>query len=87
MKLGSKLHISDVENLSTELSGLLSSSKQIDIDISEVEEVDTASFQALCALQKSLAVTGNSINWVGNSKAFNEAADMLGVAEFLSINQ
>jgi hypothetical protein len=41
----------------------------------------------LCALQKSLAVTGSSINWVGSSKAFNEAADMLGVAEFLSINE
>lgn len=87
MKLASKLHISEIETLTSELAEQLDSSKQIEIDISDVAEIDTASFQALCALQKSLAVTGSSINWVGSSKAFNEAADMLGVAEFLSINE
>jgi hypothetical protein len=43
--------------------------------------------QALCSLQKSLAVTGSNINWVGSSKAFKEAADTLGVAEFLAITE
>ena len=87
MKLASKLHISEVENLTKELSALLDSSQQVEIDVSDVNEIDTASFQALCSLQKSLAVTDCSIRWVGNSKAFNEAADMLGVAEFLCINE
>ena len=87
MKLASKLHISEVDSLTKELTALLDSSQQVYIDISEVEAVDTASVQALCSLQKSLAVTGSTINWVGNSKAFNEAADTLGVAEFLAINQ
>lgn len=86
MKLASKLHISEVEGLTKELSGLLDSSQQVYIDVSDVEDVDTASVQAICSLQKSLAVTGSSINWVGNSKAFKEAADILGVAEFLAIN-
>lgn len=87
MKLASKLHISEVEGLTKELSALLDSSQQVYIDVSDVEAIDTASMQALCALQKSLAVTGSSINWVGNSKAFSTAADTLGVAEFLAINQ
>lgn len=87
MKLASKLHISEVEGLTKELAALLDSSQQVYIDVSEVEAVDTASMQALCSLQKSLAITGSSINWVGNSKAFNEAADTLGVAEFLAITE
>ena len=87
MKLASKLHISEVEGLIKELTGLLDSSQQVEIDVSDVESLDTASMQALCSLQKSLAVTGSSINWVGSSKAFSEAADTLGVAEFLAINE
>ncbi len=87
MKLASKLHISEVEGLIKELTGLLDSSQQVKIDVSDVESLDTASMQALCSLQKSLAVTGSSINWIGSSKAFSEAADTLGVAEFLAINE
>lgn len=86
MKLTSKLHISEVEKLTEELANMLESSQQVYIDVDDVESVDTASIQALCSLQKSLAVTGSSINWVGNSKAFSEAADMLGVAEFLNLS-
>ncbi len=87
MKLASKLHISEVEALTKELAALLDSSQQVYIDVSDVAEVDTASMQALCSLQKSLATTGSSINWVGSSKAFREAADTLGVAEFLAITE
>lgn len=87
MKLASKLHISEVEGLTKELTSLLDSSQDVSIDISDVEAIDTASMQALCSLQKSLAVTGNHVNWLGNSKAFKEAADTLGVAEFLAITE
>jgi anti-anti-sigma regulatory factor len=87
MKLASKLHISEVEGLTKELTSLLDSSQDVSIDVSDVEAIDTASMQALCSLQKSLAVTGSNINWVGHSKAFKEAADTLGVAEFLAITE
>ena len=87
MKLPSKLHISEAEHLSKELNTLLQSPDAIVIDISEVEAVDTASIQVLCALQKSLNATDNNISWIGTSKAFNEAADMLGVADFLKLKE
>lgn len=86
MKLASKLHISDIEHLTQELSALLESASDIELDASDVEATDTASLQAICALQKSLATTGSHINWTGKSKAFTQAADMLGVSDFLSLN-
>jgi len=87
MKLPSKLHISDVEKFRQDLEGILDSPKTITIDISDVESIDTASLQVLCALQKSLALTHNKIAWEGSSKAFKDAADVLGVADFLSLKQ
>ena len=85
MKLTNKLHISEVEKLTEQLIELLDASTPVNIDITDIESVDTASLQALCSLQKSLAVTGSSINWIGSSKVFKAAADTLGVSEFLCI--
>lgn len=87
MKLPSKLHISEAEQLTKDLNTLLESPNAIEIDISEVQSADTASIQVLCSLQKSLSVTDNKISWIGTSKAFLEAADMLGVADFLNIKE
>jgi ABC-type transporter Mla MlaB component len=86
MKLDKQLHITDIEHLMEELQGLLKSNVEVELDIGEVEKVDTASLQALCALQKSLAETGAVIHWQGESKAFSAAADNLGVAEFLGLH-
>lgn len=85
MKLANKLHISEAEILAGELASMLDSSQSVSLDISEVEQVDTASIQIFCSLQKSLALTDNKISWVGESKAFSDAADMLGVAEYLNL--
>ena len=87
MKLTSKLHISEVESLTEQLNELLDSSQPVYIEVTDVESVDTASIQALCSLQKSLAVTGSSINWVGSSQVFKKSADILGVSDFLCITQ
>ena len=85
MKLKNKLHISEVEFLLKELLPLLESSQDVFIDIDDVEEVDTASVQVLCSLQKSLSLTSSKITWVGHSDAFKKATQTLGVADFLSI--
>ena len=87
MKLSSKLHISEVEGLTEQLNEVLDSAQPVYIDVTEVNSVDTASIQALCSLQKSLATTGSSINWVGSSQVFKKAADTLGVSEFLCITE
>lgn len=85
MKLDKQLHVIDIEHLMAELNGLLKSNADVELDIAEVEKVDTASVQAICALQKSLHETGMNIIWKGESKAFKDAAVTLGVAEFLGL--
>ncbi|NVK24901.1 MAG: STAS domain-containing protein [Gammaproteobacteria bacterium] len=87
MKLSTKLHISEVEALCSQLTELLDSAQPVYIDVSEVEAIDTASVQALCSLQKSLSMTGNAINWVGNSQVLVNATEKLGVAQFLNVTE
>ena len=85
MKLPSKLHISTAEQWSTELKALLEKDSDVNLDISGVEAIDTASIQVLCALQKSLAVTDNRIEWSGSSESLVQATDLLGVTSFLHL--
>ncbi|GAB3000970.1 STAS domain-containing protein [Psychrosphaera aestuarii] len=85
MKLASKLHISEAEQLSASLLNLLSTDQKICIDISEVNDADTASIQVLCALQKSLSATNNAISWQGKSSVLSNIAQQLGVKEFLNL--
>jgi anti-anti-sigma regulatory factor len=83
MKLSSKLHISGAEKLANELLSMVEQAQAIELDISDVESVDTASFQVLCATQKSLSAVDSEIVWSGSSDVFIQSAKQLGVAEFL----
>lgn len=85
VKLQTKLHISDAEALSEKLVSCLESSDPIILDISDVNDADTASLQVLCALQKSLFLTQNSIEWSGVSKPLADAAKQLGVHDLLNL--
>lgn len=85
MKLQTKLHISDAESLAEQLVSCLESSEPIVLDVSDVTDADTASVQVLCALQKSLSLTQNSIEWSGVSKPLADAAKQLGVQDLLNL--
>ena len=85
MKLASKLHISEAEALSKSLIELLSSEQEICIDISEVNDADTASLQVLCSLQKSLSLTDSAIVWKGESESLSKIANQIGIKEFLKL--
>lgn len=85
MKLKSKLHISEADELAQALVSSLESSEPIILDISDVNDADTASIQVLCALQKSLSLTENKIEWTGISQPLADAAKQLGVQDILNI--
>ena len=87
MKLAKTLHISHAERLRDELESLLDSDANIRLDISDVETVDTASLQILCALKTSLLASKGEIEWLGTSPALLAAAQRLGVQEFLDLRQ
>lgn len=85
MKLSSKLHISGAEKLAQELLSLVEQSQPVEIEITDVESVDTASLQVLCALQKSLAATDSEIVWQGTNAPLLQAAQRAGVAKYLGL--
>jgi ABC-type transporter Mla MlaB component len=86
LKLSPELTISQVEELHQQLSHELHVERDVSIDISEVTRADTASIQLLCALQKHLLNSHHKIIWHGQSTAFNNAVDELGLIAFLALD-
>jgi len=85
LKLPSELAVSQVEELYQQLIHELHEVRDINIDASEVNRIDTATIQLLCALQKQLHASGHRIVWHGKSEALVEAVKDLGLSEFLTL--
>lgn len=86
-QLPEELQINNVASLHQSLLELLNEGKEIEIDINQVVQADTASVQLLCALQKHLLSTQLKIQWHGKSDALIASAKSLGVLTFLEIEQ
>jgi len=86
-QLPEELQINNVAALHQNLIELLDEGKEIEIDINQVVQADTASVQLLCALQKHLLATQHKIQWHGKSDALIASAKALGVLTFLEIEQ
>ncbi|KAF7769051.1 hypothetical protein PCIT_a3596 [Pseudoalteromonas citrea] len=86
LKLSPELTISQVEDLHQQLRQELHVEHDICIDISEVSRADTASIQLLCALQKHLLNINHQIVWHGQSTAFHNAVDELGLIKLLALD-
>ena len=87
MKLSNTLHINTVVQLHESLMSLLETDDEVCLDISDVEAVDTASIQVLCALQKSLLASKGKIKWRGTSETLLKATQLLDVATFLDLER
>jgi ABC-type transporter Mla MlaB component len=86
-QLPEELLINDINTLHKSIIKMLDEKEVIKLDISNVIQVDTASIQLLCALQKYLLLTDHKIQWNGKSEALHKSANTLGVLEFLAFEQ
>jgi anti-anti-sigma factor len=75
-----ELHISEAEELRTELIGSLKTTPALLLDLSGVTGFDTASFQLLCSLQKSAERDGKEFRIVAVSVGMREASAILGLS-------
>ena len=82
-----ELIINSVSELKKNLLDLLEHHETVELDISKVSRVDTASIQLLCSLQKNLAETHQQIIWHGSSPALFAAAKTIGVQDFLALSE
>ena len=87
LQLPEELQVNNVATLHQRLIELLDEGNEIEIDINQVVQADTASLQLLCALQKHLISTEHKIQWHGKSDALIASAKALGVLNFLEIEQ
>jgi phospholipid transport system transporter-binding protein len=76
--------IGEVAGMHRQLSDVLVA-KQIVLDGSAVERVDTAALQLLVVFQREVAKRGNQVNWAGVSAPLHDAASQLGLAQILAL--
>jgi ABC-type transporter Mla MlaB component len=82
---GEKLHISVVESLHEQLESALSSHQGVNLDVSKVGQVDTASMQLLVAYQDAAAKAGLTFSLDSPTEAMLKGAELLGVKTLLGL--
>jgi len=85
--LDATLNIQNVNHLYEQLLQLLEQQDKIEIDASEVASVDTATLQLLIVFKQTAVKLQKEVIFDFPSDKFIEAAELLGLAEMLEIDQ
>lgn len=82
---GEKLHISVVESLHEQLESALSNHQGVNLDLSKVAQVDTASMQLLVAFQEAAGKAGLTFALDTPTETMIKGAELLGVKALLGL--
>lgn len=85
--LASHCTVKDASALKTNLLQLLDEPASVAIDARNVERVDTAVVQLLCAFVRDRAQRGSGVTWLGAPQPLLDAARLLGVGALLALPQ
>ncbi|MGY6274967.1 STAS domain-containing protein [Methylomonas sp. MgM2] len=85
--LASVQNIQNVAELHDRLIHVLDSAKKIEVDASAITTVDTATLQLLLVLKQTALKLQKEVNIDFPSEKFIEAAELLGLAEMLDVDQ
>lgn len=77
--LGESLTIRDVTELMADITSALDLGGTVAVDGGEVESVDCAGLQLLCAMMKSAQAKGVEISWQAASECLREGVTQLGL--------
>ncbi len=83
--LDADVAISGAAELKGRLLRLLETPGAVSIDASNVQRIDTAGLQLLCAFRKSLNEAGRALEWTAPSPAFTDGADRVGLTDLLGL--
>ena len=78
--------LSEVSQLRELLLGHVSI-REIQIDVSKVEHIDTAGLQLLLAFSKTIQKRGRKISWTGWSAAYSGTAELLGLTRAAGLEE
>ena len=59
--------------------------QEVVIDASNLERIDTAAVQLLCAFVRDRAAASRKVSWAGESATLRDAARLLGVSDMLAL--
>ncbi len=85
--LGEALTIADVAEMYERLHEALDLGGELQLDASQLEQVDAAGMQLLCALMKSAKRQEVQVSWSGVSDRLCDAARQLGLETELALEQ
>lgn len=75
----------EVNRLRESLLGYIGA-RQVQVDVSKIEHIDTAGVQLLLAFSKALVKQGGKIIWLGQSAAYSNTAGLLGLTKALGLD-
>lgn len=85
LTLDSVLVINNAKSLLQDINQLVATNKDISIDASSVEMIDTAILQLLLAATIKIRSSNHKVNWINPSDNFISNASLLGLSESLGI--
>lgn len=80
LQLKGRLGIHEVNELKTKLSGFLDAKRNLILDASKVEKIDTSTLQVLAAFYRSATAKGIEIKWRNPNIRLLHAAELLGIS-------
>jgi anti-anti-sigma regulatory factor len=83
---GDYLKADNIDALYTRLLLLLANGKQVALDCSQLDYIDTAALQMLLAFSKEAAIHGQAVIWDKTNKTFLKQLRLLGLEKAMSIN-
>jgi len=85
MDLGTKCTIIRAEELHSQMEGLIQTGHDVEIDASQVEQIDTSALQLLYSFHQALIQDGKHLKWKSPSDQVIQTAKLLGLDEHLAI--
>jgi ABC-type transporter Mla MlaB component len=78
--------VKDAADLKITLCGHLEAADCVVLDAANIERIDTAALQLLCAFVRDRQARGRKVQWQGSSVALLEAADLLALRCLLGMD-
>lgn len=84
LSMGSELTIKNIAEFKEQVGVSLANDRDIKLDPSDLQKIDTAGLQLLYSLHKSLGNRGQGLQWASKNPVINSAASILGLNELLN---
>ncbi len=86
LDLGTKCTIIRAEELHAQMETLLQSEHDVEVDTSQIEQIDTSALQLLLSFHQSLQEAGRTLSWKTPSEQTITSAKLLGLDEHLGLS-